>query len=75
MEEDELSLQDIDDKMKEIKDQLRETNSGSKKYFELILELENLEKRQGKMENSEDYYQENDIYMKKEFTLGGLWQF
>ena len=71
--EGELSLQDINNKMKVIKDQLRETSSGSDKYLELISELEKLEKKQNKMENREDFYQDDEIYMKKEFTLGGLW--
>merc|ERR1711874_34697 len=37
---DDLSLQDIKKKMEQIKDQLRETSSGSEKYLELIANLE-----------------------------------
>ena len=70
---DDLSLQDIKKKMELIKDQLRETSSGSEKYLELIANLEKLEKKLSIMENGEDLYRDDDIYM-KEFTLGGLWQ-
>ena len=75
MVEDELSLQEIENKMKEIKNKLRETSSGSKKYLELISKLEDLEKKRKILENSEDAYQEGDIYMQKEFVIGDLWKF
>ena len=71
---DDLSLQDIKKKMEVIKDQLRETSSGSEKYLELIAKLEKLEKKLSIMENREDLYIENELYMREELTLGGLWK-
>ena len=75
MVEDELSLQEIEMKMKEIKISLRETSSGSKKYLELISKLEDLENKRKILENSEDAYQEGNIYMQEEFVMGELWKF
>ena len=53
--EDELSLQDMKNSMEQIKDQLRETRSGSQKYLDLTNELGRLDKTIS-MENSEDGY-------------------
>ena len=70
---DHLSLQDIEKKMEEVKDQLRQTRSGSREYLELIEKLENFEKKLSIMENGENLYIKDEIYM-KEVDLGVLWQ-
>ena len=70
---DHLSLQDIEKKMEEVKDQLRHKRSGSREYLELIEKLENLEMKLSIIKNGENLYIKDEIYM-KEVDLGVLWQ-
>ena len=72
--EDGLSLQNLENNIKKIKAQLRDTRSGSQKYQQLTHEMGRLEKKIN-MGNSEDCYQENEVRIRNTFTLGTLCKF
>ena len=72
--EDGLSLQDLENNIKKIKAQLRDTRSGSQKYLKLTHEMGRLEKKRKMLENSDDAYHEGNIDMKEELVMGELWK-
>ena len=73
--EDGLSLEDIENNIKKMKDQLRDTRSGSQKYQKLTQEMGRLEKKRKILENNEEAYNEGNVDLQEDWVMGEIWKF